>query len=268
MDLLARRGAMQTSTALSTEEIEMTAERLNGVSCIVCQPEDPRATVLYFHGGGYRLGSAGWSAGFGFRIAEVAGVRVVLVDYALAPESPFPSALHDATMVLDESRSRWPEPIAVAGDSAGAGLAAALVVAALRAGRQVPAGLILLSPWLDLTVLSSSYESRSATDRLFSKAQAVEASQLYLQGWDARDPLVSPLFAETQGFPPVLLSASTDEVLLEDSLGLTASLARSAVPVTAHFVPEMEHAWPTISPQRPESSAVLQAMATFLASLA
>jgi len=265
--LLERRAATRPHLAPSTEEVETSLETLAGVVCAICQPKDPIATLVYFHGGGYRLGSAEGSAGFGSQIARTAKVRVVVADYALAPECPFPAALHDATAVLDESRSRWPEPVALGGDSAGGGLATALVVAALRAGIAVPTGLVLISPWLDLTVSASSFESRSSTDLLFSRSQAVEAAQLYLQGWDTRDPLVSPLFATTEGFPPVLLFASTHEVLLDDSVSLVASLARSATPVTAHFVAEMQHVWPTISPQLPQSVAVLQAIAAFLASV-
>jgi epsilon-lactone hydrolase len=241
---------------------------LAGVPCVVCEPARPIATLVYFHGGGYRLGSAQWSAGFGSTLARVADTRVVLVDYGLAPENPFPAALHDAAAALDESRSRWPDPIAVGGDSAGGGLATALVVAALQGGVAMPAGLVLLSPWLDLTVSAASYESRSTSDLLFSRAQAAEAAQLYLQGWDSRDPLVSPVFAEVEGFPPVVLFASTGEVLLDDSIMLIDHLARSAGPVQANFVADVPHAWPAVTPALPAAAAALQSIATFVASLA
>jgi monoterpene epsilon-lactone hydrolase len=241
---------------------------LAGVPCVICEPARPIATLVYLHGGGYRLGSAQWSAGFGSTLAQVAGTRVVLVDYRLAPENPFPAALHDAAAALDDSRSRWSAPIVVGGDSAGGGLAAALVVAALRAGIATPAGLVLLSPWLDLTVSAASFESRSTSDLLFSRGQAAEAAQLYLQGWDPRDPLVSPVFAEVEGFPPVVLFISTGEVLLDDSITLTDHLARSAGPVQANFVADVPHAWPAVSPGLPSTAAALQSIATFVASIA
>jgi epsilon-lactone hydrolase len=249
------------------EGVEISAIDLAGVSCVVCEPARPIATLVYFHGGGYRLGSAQWSAGFGSTLAHIAETRVVLVDYGLAPEHPFPAALHDAAAALDGSRSRWPDPIAVGGDSAGGGLATALVVAARRAGVATPAGLVLLSPWLDLTVAAASYESRSTSDLLFSRVQAAEAAQLYLQGWDPRDPLVSPVFADLEGFPPVILFASTGEVLLDDSITFTERLARSAGPVQAHFVADVPHAWPVVSAGLPSSTTALHSIATFVASL-
>jgi epsilon-lactone hydrolase len=247
--------------------IEVSSITLAGVPCVICEPARPIATLVYFHGGGYRLGSAQWSTCFGSTLARVAETRVVLVDYSLAPENPFPAALHDAVAVLDESGSRWPALIAVGGDSAGGGLAAALVVAALQAGVAPPAGLVLLSPWLDLTVTAESYESRSTSDLLFSRAQAAEAARLYLQGWDPRDPLVSPVFAEVEGFPPVVLFTSTDEVLLDDSITLIDHLTRSGGSVQANFVADVPHAWPAVSPGLPSATAVLQSIATFVASL-
>jgi monoterpene epsilon-lactone hydrolase len=257
----------QSPDAPSGPGIEVVAMTLGGVSCVVCQPARPIATLVYFHGGGYRLGSARWSTGFGSRLAAAANARLVLVDYGLAPEDPFPAALHDATAVLDASRSHWPFPIVAGGDSAGGGLATALTVAARQAGVAPPDGLVLLSPWLDLTVSAGSYESRATADLLFSRAQAKEAALLYLQGWDPRDPLVSPIFADLAGFPPVLLFASAAEVLLDDSLTFVERLAHADTRVEVHVVVGAPHVWPTTSPELPESAAALRSIAVFLASL-
>src|SRR4051812_9731801 len=156
---------------------------IGGVSCVVCAAASSTATLVYFHGGGFRLGSArGWRT-FGSRVAAGAGVRVVLVDYRLAPEHPFPAALRDALAVYDAVTADGGTAYA-GGDSAGGGIAAALTVACLQRASAVPAKLVLISPWVDLTQTAGTFASRAATDIMFSKESGDEASALYLQGHD------------------------------------------------------------------------------------
>jgi monoterpene epsilon-lactone hydrolase len=127
-----------------------------------------------------------------------------------------------------------------------------------------PRGLILLSPWLDLTITAGTYTSRADSDALFSKASAQEAAGQYLQGHSAEDPLASPLFADPSGFPPALLFASADESLLDDTLGFAARLAEARVPVETHIVPGMPHVWPVIAPQSTKSALVFEEIARFV----
>jgi epsilon-lactone hydrolase len=237
---------------------------IGGVPCVLCEPTSPAATLLWFHGGGFRYGSAVISARFGMRIAAATEARVVLVDYALAPEHPFPAALHDAVSVFTAALDRWPGTVFVGGDSAGGGLAVALGVAAGRVGAPLPMAEILLSPWCDLTISADSYESNGATDHLFSVSSAAEAADLYLQGWQSTDPLASPLFADLTGFPSTLVLASTDEVLLDDSLRLAGRLAAVRTDVAAHFVPGVQHVWPTLDPDAPASVAALAEVGRFV----
>jgi len=237
---------------------------LGDVPCVRCTGKNPGVTLLWFHGGGFRLGSAVQSAPFGVRLAAASAARVILVDYALAPEHPFPAALYDAVEAFEETRTRWPGALFVGGDSAGGGVAAALAVAAGRAGVRAPTGVILLSPWCDLTVSAASYKANASTDLLFSASAAAEAADLYLQDWDATDPLASPLHAQLDGFPPTLTFASTDEVLLDDARRLTESLADTGAEVTAHFVPGVQHVWPTLQPDDPTSVAALVEIGRFV----
>jgi acetyl esterase/lipase len=256
---------MPRSSPTSTSTVEVATETLGGVTCVVCQPERPVASLVYFHGGGFRLGSASGSAAFGIRIADAAHVRVVLVDYSLAPEDPFPAALHDALLVYDAVRATSSRPVLVGGDSAGGGLAASLVTAALASRQPLPRGVALFSPWLDLTVSADSYHSRAHSDTMFSATRATAASQLYLQGWDPRDPLASPVFADPLGFPPTLVFVGSEEVLLDDSLALANALAAAGSTVTLHVAAGMQHVWPTLQPDLPESEAAVRQLGAFVA---
>ena len=267
-DLTARRDGMAALSggdpAPGVETLDLV---LGGVPCVVCEPPLPGASIVYFHGGGYRLGSAAFSTPFGTHLAAATGARVAVVDYRLAPEHPFPAAIHDAVAVhaalLEDGR---PAPIA-AGDSAGGGLAAALAVAAAASGVPGPRGLVLMSPWLDLTCAAGTYASRAAADQLFSLESARQATDLYLQGHDPKDPLASPLLADLASFPPTLVMASTDEVLLEDGAALASGLALAGVPVLASFESGRPHAWPAVLAGSAESAAALESVGRFVAGL-
>ena len=265
-DLVVRREAMAGFAPPAPDaDVSVEEATVGGVVCVTCRPAGSRGSVVYLHGGGYRLGSARHSAGFGARLARASGAAVVVVEYRLAPEHPYPAALHDTAAVYDALLGADPGPPVVAGDSAGGGLAAALVVAAERSGRPRPAGLLLLSPWVDLTVSAGTYATRARRDQLFSESSAADAAELYLQGHDRQDPLVSPIFADVAGWPPTQIFAGGEEVLLDDALGLTAALARAGVSVEAHVVAGMQHVWPTLFPDLAESALALEEMGRFVA---
>ncbi|MBA4863590.1 alpha/beta hydrolase [Streptomyces sp. PSKA54] len=268
-DLAARRAAVGTMPRPSPiPGIDISDIRYADVPCVVCTPPEPRGVLVYFHGGGYRLGSAAQFTHFATRLAGATGARVVVVDFRLAPEHPYPAALHDATSVYEQLLTESGVPPIAIGDSAGGGLAAALVVTCIDAEVAVPRGLVLMSPWLDLRCVADSYHSRAATDQLFSHDAARQAADQYLQGHHADDPLASPLIADVAAFPPALLFASTDEVLLDDTVTMASGLARAGVPTTTHFTPGVPHAWPSVHPDRPESAAALDVIARFVRPLA
>lgn len=216
----------------------------------------PRATVLHLHGGAFRIGCPEQIVPFAAALAARCGVRVVCPAYRLAPEHPFPAALHDARAV--RAAVRGDGPVILSGDSAGGGLAASL--AALE-----PAdGLVLLSAWLDLTVTAASYDANAASDPLFSRAAAETAAELYLHGADARHPLASPLRGEVAGLPPTLVSVGAGEVLLDDARTFAARLAAAGVRCRFDEVPGMEHVAVTRDRTLPGAERTFEAVAAFV----
>src|SRR5581483_219227 len=156
--------------------------------------DDP--LVVYFHGGAYRTASALAYRAYCSNLAARAGVRVLNVHYRLAPEHPFPAAVDDALAAYEWVLSEGTPParVVVAGDSAGAGLAVAALVAARTQGTPLPAGAVCLSPWVDLTNSGDTYRTLAGSDLISSRDSLTEAANLYLQGHDPTDPLVSPVF--------------------------------------------------------------------------
>ncbi|MBO0729228.1 MAG: alpha/beta hydrolase fold domain-containing protein [Acidimicrobiaceae bacterium] len=263
-DLITRRiAAGSAPVAPLAPGVTARQAVFGGVPCIACTPATTRGLMVYFHGGGFRLGSASRSAPFASQMARATQLTVVTVDYRLAPEHPFPAALQDAAAVYTALLADG-QPVVAAGDSAGGGLAAALVVAASTSDVAPPAALVLVSPWLDLTCTASTFESRAGTDELFSLASAREAADMYLQGHEAPDPLASPLLATLDGWPPTLVLASADEVLLEDSVRFATARAMSGIPVTMHVHAGLPHVWPVVTPDHPASSDALSEIGSFV----
>jgi epsilon-lactone hydrolase len=264
--LIARREGAATMMADKPAAPGTTAqdETIGGVGCVVCRPSAPTSTVLYLHGGGYRLGAARSWVSFATCVAAAADTQVVIADYRLAPEHPFPAALHDAAAVYDSLQADHVGPLFVAGDSAGGGLAIALTGAAGQSRLPRPDGLIVLSPWADLTLRSETFTTRADTDQLFPRDSAVEAAESYLQGADPRDPLVSPLLADFANFPRTLIFAGGAETLLGDGLSLCNALVTAGASVEAHFPAGMQHVWPTLFPDLPESIDAMAAITRFI----
>ena len=197
-------------------------------------------------------------------LARCCDVEVICPAYRLAPVYPFPAGLTDAARLLDALLGEGDDmPLVLSGDSAGGGLAASLAAICADTGMRID-GLVLHSPWLDLTVTSPSYDANAATDPLFSFASASEASELYLQGHDPRDPLASPLFAEVSGFPATLITVGTGEVLLEDSRGFHARLQEHRVPARLVEIGGMDHVAVTRDLSLPGSAEVFQLTASFM----
>jgi epsilon-lactone hydrolase len=265
-DLLTRRAA---GAAMGGQRrapgIESATARLGGVACVVCTPPEPRGTLVHLHGGGFRQGSAAAWTPFGTRLAAASAMTVVLPDYGLAPEAPFPAGLRDALSVLAQVQGRdGRERVLLSGDSAGGGLAFSAALVAAARGAPV-GGVALLSPWLDLANEADSFLTRAATDTLFSKAAADEAAEGYLQGVRPDDPLVSPLLGDLALAPPALVLVSADEVLLDDSLRLAQGLAAARRPVQLEVVPGQPHVWPVVRPDEAASERALRAIAAFAA---
>lgn len=213
----------------------------------VTPPNHSQQVVLYFHGGGYIVGSIHSEQVIAGNIALESGARVVAIGYRLAPEHPFPAGLEDALSAYRHliSMGIAPQQIIVCGLSAGGGLAMALLLKLKELGEPLPSGAILASPWLDLTGTSSSITANARRDSGLSwnglLAPAVEA---YVGDNDVRNPFISPVFADLSGdFPPVLIQVGDVEILLDDSRQLAQNLQNAGHDVKLSLWRGMIHGW-------------------------
>jgi epsilon-lactone hydrolase len=264
----ARRSMEQMLAGAPTADGTTVEEAVVGgrPSLWIRPPGDDGGVVLYLHGGGYRIGSAACYRGFGSYLAAAVGASVVVVDYRLAPEDPFPAAVDDALAAY-----RWlldagtpPSRIAIAGDSAGGGLTVATLLAARDAGLPQPAAAVCISPWADLTITADSYDRCAATDPYFSRAHAAQAATAYLHDTEPTNPLASPALADLSGLAPVLVHASDCEVLADDATRLAEGIRASGGEVDLELWPEMTHVWHIMTPGVPESRDAVNRVAEFL----
>ncbi len=203
---------------------------------------DSERTVVHFHGGGYCLGSARTAMSWAAHLSAQAGCRVVLPEYRLAPEHPYPAALEDARAFMARlSGEARPGSLVLSGDSAGGGLALALVLSLRDLGQQLPAGCILLSPWLDLGRNRRAVPALVRKDVLLNPDWLEACARAYADPSEWGNGLVSPLRAAHGGLPPLLVQAGTDELLAPDSEELAASAEAAGVDVTYSRWPRMWH---------------------------
>ena len=232
----------------------------------VSTPNAGDAVVLYFHGGGYALGSIESHRELAARIARAAAARVLVVGYRLAPEDPFPAAVDDAVaayrFLLAEGIPS--ERIVAAGDSAGGGLAAALLLALKQAGVRQPAAAVLLSPWTDLSHSGESLQSRAALDPMVRRDLLERLADAYLGGADPRNPLISPLFGDLSGLPPLLIQVGTAEVLYDDAVRFAARARAAGVQVTLEPWDEMIHVFQMQASILPEAQEAIEAIGRFV----
>lgn len=208
------------------------------------QGRDQPGIVLFCHGGGFQIGSPRSHRSLLCRLAEAARVPVLAPDYRLAPEHRFPAAVEDCLAVYKAmiAGGQRPERIIVAGDSAGGNLALGVALQAREQGLGMPAGIVLISPWLDLTLRGESYSSRAGVD-LFSKpAQLRAMARSYLgRGGEATHPLATPLDAPLSGLPPMLVHAGDFDITLDDSVLLAERSQAAGVTCDLRVWPEMYH---------------------------
>jgi acetyl esterase/lipase len=204
----------------------------------------PGRTVLHFHGGGYCVGSALLARGWAAQLSAQAGCQVILPEYPLAPEHRYPAALHDAHQILNALTGPVsPADIVVSGDSAGGGLALALLLSTRDqdGGGALPAGCILLSPWLDLGRDRQANPDLVRRDVLLSPSWLAACARAYTDPVNWADPAVSPLLASCRGLPPLLIQAGDDELLAPDAATLAASASAAGVDVSYTRWPGMWH---------------------------
>jgi epsilon-lactone hydrolase len=211
---------------------------------------DPARAVLYLHGGGYVIGSINTHRRLAYDISAVSGARVLVIDYRLAPEHPFPAAIDDAATAW-----RWllqqgfaTSRLAIAGDSAGGGLTLATLINLRDQKLGLPACAVAISPWVDLEGVGDSITTRAAQDPMVQKDGLLWMAGLYLNGKDAKMPLAAPLHADLKGLPPILVQVGTAETLLDDATRIAEKLHAAGVDVRLAVWPNMLHVFPLFAP--------------------
>jgi len=222
--------------------------------------------ILFFHGGGYCIGSAQTHRDLVSRLCTASGARALSVDYRLAPENPFPAAVDDGVAAYRWLRGQGvpARSIVIAGDSAGGGLALATLLALKEAGDELPAGGVCMSPVTDHAKEGESMRTKVDLDPMVHPTSSTAYSQMYLAGGDARAPLASPLYADLKGLPPLLILVGTWEVLLDDSTRFAEKAKASGVPVELEVWNEMIHIWPYFAAILPEGRQAIERMGTFI----
>jgi len=226
----------------------------------------PATVVLYLHGGGYVIGSPRSHRHLAAAVARASGARALLLDYRLAPENPFPAALDDAVAAYDWLLGRGLDArqVVIAGDSAGGGLTVATLLALRDRGRPRPAAGVCISPWVDLTCSAPSYASKAAVDPIVTQESVTLLAKAYVGVSDVKAPLISPLYADLAGLPPLLVHVGSDEVLLDDALGLAERARKAGVDVTVEEWPAMIHVWHWFQPMLEEAERATQAIGAFV----
>ncbi|WP_428382190.1 alpha/beta hydrolase [Nevskia ramosa] len=225
--------------------------------------------IYYLHGGAYLGGSTRTHRGLLAHFAKAAGCEVVAIDYRLAPEHPYPAALEDAVAGYQELLAEGipAERIVIAGDSAGGNLALVTTIALRDAGMALPAGLVLLSPWTDMSSSGKSMGSRAERDRILTVLGISKAAETFAAGRKLADPLLSPLFADLAGLPPMLIQVGDDELLLDDSTRLTAAARKAGVQVLLSVRPKLWHVWQAMAGWMPEADQAIREMGDYVRGL-
>src|SRR3954447_18858147 len=242
-------------------DVTVTAAALDGVQTaeITVDGIEPRHVVRYFHGGVYVMGDAFLAAGLASQVGRRTHAKVISVDYRLAPEHPYPAAVDDALAAYEALLHDGiaPSDIAFAGESAGGGLAIATLVNARDHGLPLPAAAFVMSPYVDLTLAGTTMETRREVDPLLSREALQARVPDYASGQDAALGLISPVFADLSGLPPLIIQAGTHEVLLDDALRLAQQAVNADVVVTLDITPGVPHVFQAYHPILDEATAAL-----------
>ncbi len=239
----------------------------NGVAAewVSVPGSEPSRVILYFHGGGYTIGSAETHRDLVARLCRAAAARALSVDYRLAPEHRFPAAVDDAVAsyrwLLDQGVP--PGAIAVAGDSAGGGLALGMLLAVRDKDLALPAAAVCMSPVTDHLKTGASMDGKAALDPMVQRKSSTEHSRRYIGDADPKSPYASPLYADLRGLPPMLILVGTSEVLLDDSTRFAERARSAGVEAEIEVWEEMIHIWPFFA-DLPEAAKAVERMGAFI----
>jgi len=250
-DIQKQRDAQNqiASMLVNEKKYKYTPFEVNGMYCewIECMLDkelrNDSLLIFYCHGGGYMTGSCLYAREITSKLSELNHCRVFSFDYRLAPENPFPAALEDAFMAWNYilSCGYLPSQIVIAGDSAGGNLALALTLLLKEKNLELSRGIVLFSPWTDMTSSGQSYHAKELLDPVLTNAYIQKAIGCYLNGASAKNPLVSPVFGDLTNFPPVYIQVGDNEILFDDSYTLYEQLLKYDVYAKLDVFPGMWH---------------------------
>jgi len=268
--LAQRRAAFTPGDRLHPvpDDVVVTEVTAGGVPAhwLTAPGTDDGRVLLFLHGGGYELGSVRSDGELAARLGRAAGMRILFPEYRLAPEHPFPAAIDDVQAAwrwLRTSQGLAATSLAVAGDSAGGGLAVALLVATRDAGQALPAAAVLMSPTVDLASSGASMTERADQDPISTPAMLRQFASDYLAGADPTTPLASPLFAALTGLPPLLIQVGTADLLLSDSERLAAAADQAGADVTLQIGEGLPHVYQLLL-GTPEAAQATEHIGKFL----
>lgn len=245
----------------------VTSVEMGGVlsEWVACGPVADTGVVLMLHGGGYRAGSPLTHRGFAARISQAVGLRVLVPDYRLAPEHPYPAGPDDAEAVFSAlvQSGVKPSEIVLFGDSAGGGLAITLMLRLKQAGAEQPAGAVLLSPWTDLECSGPSYLTNIGTDPFMLRKELLSAADDYRGGLPADDPMLSPIHADLAGLPRMLVQAGGGEIMLDDAAVFVKRAQAAGCEAILDVTTEVWHVFQNCPDSIPEVHAAFEVIGEF-----
>lgn len=227
---------------------------------------NPQKVVLYLHGGGYAVGSVQTHKAFASKIAQMAGANALIIDYRLAPENPFPAALEDAAEAYRYllQQGFLPQNIVIAGDSAGGGLTLATLLFLKENELPLPAAAVCYSPWTDLAATGKSNITNTKTDPMLIAHKITEWGKNYAGTKSTQHPLVSPLYGNLKGLPPILIQVGTEELIMDDSIRFAKKAQEAGCNVTLEVWNDMIHVFPKFWRVLPEARQALNRTVQFI----
>lgn len=268
MTLAQQRAAFESAAGSAPDGTTIDLVTTNGVTSewVTAAGVAVESVILSLRGGGYSLGSLSSNRSFSALLSQTTSTRVLNVGYRNAPEAPFPAALDDVVAayrwVLD--RGTDPSDIAVVGNSAGGGLALALLLALRDGGDPLPACAAVVSPWTDLALSGSSLNTNASTEVMLDPEGIAETASLYVDDRHLTDPYVSPLYGDLTGLPPILIHVSAAEILRDDSTRFAEKARGCGVDVDLTVVDQMPHVWHLFAGFLPEADEAMAALGEWI----
>ncbi len=260
---LMEKFAFRVADDISVEQVTVDGR---GAEWLRAPNADDQTVLLYLHGGGYVMGSPTTHRALAGELARAAQARVLLPDYRLAPQAPFPAAVDDAVAAVLwlYEQGVIPARLAIAGDSAGGGLTCATLIALRDRQLPLPRAAVCISPWSDLNCSNASYQTRAAADPMITTDDITLMATTYLHGADPRSALASPNRADLTGLPPILIQVGRDEVLLDDAIVLHEAARSAGVTSTLEIWDDMIHVWHAFHPMLPEGRQGIRRVGDYL----